>query len=184
MTKLTCQWQSISLLFVCFLLNNISTFGQAIVQSTRFPKEQKVHFFINSVFSTLGQSFTATKTGKISSVSIKLDKDFAPQNFSKQIDFWLDVNPGPGEILEGAPRQLLTLPTNQKGEVLTFVLDKSFPVVKGKVYRMQFGYTSEENTLSYLFRGSLENPYPNGEVYFHNGMPQMTRDLDFSLNIN
>ena len=184
MTKLTCQWQSISLLFVYFLINSIPTYGQAVIQSTRFPEEKKAHFFINNVFSTLGQSFKATRTGHISSISITLDKGFSPKDFNKQIDFWLDANPSKGAILKGVPRQIVTIPTNTTDGVLTLTLDKPFPVVKGKNYRMQFGFISEENTLSYLFSGSLKNPYPDGEVYFHNGMPQHTRDLDFSVAIN
>lgn len=184
MTKLTYRWQSIGLLFVFFITNSISTFGQAVIQSTRFPEEQKVHFFINTVFSTLGQSFTATRTGNISSISITLDKKFSPKNFNQQVDFWVAKNPAPGNILNGTPSQTVIIPANQVGDVLTFNLEEPFPVVKGKVYRMQFGYTSTENKISYLFRGSLKNPYPNGQVYFHNGMPQVTRDLDFSVAIN
>lgn len=183
MTKLTCQWQSIALLFIYFITNNISVSGQAVIQSTRFPKEQSVHFFINNTSLTLGQSFTANKTGHISSISIAMDKRFSTKNFRKQVNFWLDLNPGPGEILKGAPRQILTLMNIVDG-MITFTLDKPFPVVEGKVYRMQFGYISELNSLSYLFRGSLKNPYPKGEVYFHNGVPQMTRDLDFLMSIN
>lgn len=156
-------------------------YGQAVIQSIRFPKEENVHFFINNVVSTLGQSFSATKTGLVYSISITLDKIFSSQNFNKQVNLWLEANPDPGEILEGAPHQMVA---TQTGEVVKFTLDRPFPVVKGKVYRMQFGYTSEENTLSYLFKGSLRNPYPNGNIYFHNGMPQMTRDLDFSVIIN
>jgi len=152
MTKLTCQWQSIGLLFVYFLINSIPTYGQTVIQSTRFPEEQKVNFFINNVFSTLGQSFKATKTGHISSISITLDKEFSPQDFSKQIDFWLDVNPKKGDVLKGVPRQIITIPTNTKDGVLTLTLDKPFRVIKGKIYRMQFGFISEENTLSYLFQ--------------------------------
>ncbi len=184
MTKLTCHWQSIALLFVYFLSNNVITYGQDIIQSTRFPKEQAVNFFINKTFSTIGQSFTATQTGKITSITITLDEKFGPKDFNKQVDLWLGVNPDSGDILTGTPRQVITIPNNTKDGVMTLVLDKPFRVIKGKVYRMQFGHTSATNSLSYLFKGSMKNPYPNGQVYFHNGMPQLTRDLDFSVAIN
>jgi len=184
MTKLTCHWQSVTLLFMCFLTNNVTMYGQDVIQSTRFPEEQKVNFFINKAFSTLGQSFTATQTGTISSISITLDKGFEPKDFNKQVDLWLGENPNPGDILQGNPRQIISLPNHTANGVLTLILDTPFPVKKGKVYRMQFGHVSETNTLSYLFRGAIKNPYPNGHVYFHNGMPQFARDLDFSVAIN
>jgi len=184
MTKLTFHWQSVILLFVYFLISNVAMYGQDVIQSTRFPEEQKAKFFINKVFSTLGQSFTATQTGAISSISITLDKNFKPKDFNKQVDLWLGENPNPGAILTGNSRQIISSSDNIEDGVLTLILDTPFPVKKGKVYRMQFGHVSETNSLSYLFKGSIKNPYPNGHVYFHNGMPQVTRDLDFSVAIN
>lgn len=184
MTKLTSYWKRIAPLFVYFLLNNVPTYGQGVIQSTRFPEEKKVSFFINKAFSTLGQSFTATQTGKISSISITLDERLEPKDFNKQVKLWLGKNPSTGDILTGTPLQVVTLSDNTENGALKLVLDKPFSVIKGQVYRMQFGHTSANNSLSYLFRGSIKNPYPNGQVYFHNGMPQVSRDLEFAVAIN
>lgn len=184
MSNLTRQWQSMLLIVSCLFLFVVPLFGQSIIKPTNISKEAKTHFFVNDAFPTIGQSFMATKSGFISAISIAMDKNISTNKNTKNIKFWLGLNPSTGKILSGVPYQTIDLSVHHNDGQLDIVLAEPFWVVKGKIYRMQFGYPKDIGNTTYLFEGSIQDNYPNGAVYFNNGRSRINRDLNFSITVN
>ena len=126
------------LLFIglCLLMIT-SVYGQTTIQSIGFPAEQNSFFSQNNTLSnTDGQIFTATQTGNIVSISIKMD---TKNTYIGTMRLWLGLDPGHTNKLDGGlVYQTFEVAAGNVTGVITINLIVPFPIINGNIYRMEF----------------------------------------------
>lgn len=158
--------------------------SQTTIQSTMFPDNQGTDGAnINAAFS-IGQSFTPTTNGNITSISIKLiDTNLNTGDISLQ----LGMDPGPNAIipLANPSNATATVTASNQTGIVTFDLSANpFPVTSGTLYRMQF-HSKTNTTNASIIKLDMGSPstYSGGSV--HDGFVFTSGfDLNFSITIS
>ncbi len=175
-------------LIAYFSLGAISSaISQTTIQSPGFPTDQGINGAnISSTFS-IGQSFTPTTNGNITSISIKLLGSGIEMNTNTgNVNLLLGTDTGPNTIfpLTNPAYAVATVTTSNLTGVITFDLSATpFPVTSGTLYRMQFNSNTVSPNVIKLDMSSASN-YTGGNVFDDIGATAVGLDLNFSITLS
>ena len=165
------------IMFIC--LGTFQAQAQSCTNAVKLAAEDGV-IRLNSVYDFGGSTFTACKTGMVTSITFKVTKESAAQ---PKALFFLENQLGNGvEENQSYADYHQAISIKGDGKTTTVNLKKPFPVVKGEFYTWYVQKDPDAGQLVQAAAVEPSNTYDTGNTWYNNDY-YPTMDTMFSVKI-